>query len=247
MEDPLGNDGGGDPEALEVGQFFGLGGEPAALGVFEDVVEGEQPAHDKFRGCVPAMAVVLDPEGAVERSATDVADAGGPVAALVEAAGFADDARADEKADEACGRPVGHVVAGLVLGPDEDAGVEADEGEPVCLAVGPAEGAEGRGALGERGWRGGGGHAHDGTAKRYRGQSANLATGAAVQASNRDDNRDEHYGAGLKPASSSRRSGGIGGENGLSRRLRQHRTRRGGRPAQIAVGSNASTRNIIAL
>jgi len=35
--------------------------------------------------------------------------------------------------------------------------VEADEGEPVCLAVGPAEGAQDGGALGERGWRGGGG------------------------------------------------------------------------------------------
>jgi len=103
------------------------------------------------------MAVVLDPEGAVERSAMDVADAGGPVAAPVEAPGFMQNTGTGEGADETGRWPIGDVVAGLVLGTDEDAGVEADEGEPVCLAVGPAEGAQGGGTLSERGWRGGGG------------------------------------------------------------------------------------------
>lgn len=89
--DALGKDGEGDSVALEVGPFLGFGGEPVEVGVFEDVVKGEQPPHGEFRGCAPAMAVVLDPEGAVERAGTDVANARRPVAASVREPGFAGD------------------------------------------------------------------------------------------------------------------------------------------------------------
>ena len=177
----VGKDGQRDSEALEVGQLFGFVGEPAELRTFEDVVEGEQPAHGEFRGCAPAMAVVLDPEGAVERSAMDLANAGGPVAASVEAPRLAGDASVHEGTHETGGRPGGHVVARLVLAPREDAGVKADEREPVCLAVGPAEAAKGRGAFPEGERYGGGGrdrHGAGGAVRSDRKRSMKTTTGA---------------------------------------------------------------------
>ena len=164
----MGQDGGGDAEALEVGQLVGSRWEPAEVRMFKDVVEGQQPARGRFRGCAPTMAVVLDPKGTVERSAMDVANAGGPSATSVEEPRFADDAGIHESAHEAGSRRGGHLVARLVLGTDKDAGVKADEGEPICLAGGPAEAAKRGGALLEAHGRGGGGHDDDGARRAVR-------------------------------------------------------------------------------
>ena len=57
--------------------------------MFEDVVEREQPAHGDFRGRGLAVAVVLDPEGAIERAGVDVANTGRPIGTVIGEPGFA--------------------------------------------------------------------------------------------------------------------------------------------------------------
>ena len=166
--DAVGKDGEGDSEALEVGQLLGLRGEPVEVRVLEDVVEGEQPPYGDFRGRAPAMAVVLDPEGAVERTGANVANAGGPVAASVREPGFAGDPGLKKCPDESARGLFAEAVASLVLTPGEDAGVEADEGEPIGFALRPAEAAKGRGAFPEGRRCGGGGRDGHGAGRAVR-------------------------------------------------------------------------------
>ena len=152
--------------------------------MLEDVVEGEQPAHGEFRGCAPAMAVVLDPEGAVERAGAGVANAGGPVAAPVRKPGFAGDAGLKKRPGESARGLFAEAVASLVLTPGEDPGVEADEGEPVGFALRPAEAAKSRGAFpeGERcGGDGRDGHRAGRAVRSGRRRSVKITTGAFPQ------------------------------------------------------------------
>ena len=164
----VGKDGEGGAEALEVGQLLRLRGEPVQLRVLEDVVEGEQPAHGEFRGCAPAMAVVLDPEGAVEPAGADMANAGGPVAAPVREPGFAGDPGFKKCPDESARGLFAEAVASLVLTPGEDPGVEADEGEPIGFALRPAEAAKGLGVFPESKRYGGGGRDGHGAGRAVR-------------------------------------------------------------------------------
>ena len=119
--------------------------------MLEDVVQGEQPAHGGFRGPGFAMAVVLDPEGAIERAGVDVANAGRPIGTVIGEPGFAGNAGLDQGYGDLIRALSADAVAVGELATREDAGVEADQGEPFGLAVRPAEAPEDRGPLVERG------------------------------------------------------------------------------------------------
>ena len=93
------------------------------------------------------MAVVLDPEGAVERPSADVANAGRPVSASARESDFASDSGVKKCPGKSARGLLAEGVARMVLTPDEDARVEAAEGEPVGFALRPAEAAKGRGGL----------------------------------------------------------------------------------------------------
>ena len=180
--DALGKGGDGELETLEIGQLLGFGGEPVEVLVFEDVVEGEQPAHGDLRGRGLAVAVVLDPKRAVERAGVDVADTGRPIGTAIGKPGFAGNPGFDQRHGDLVRALSADAVEVGVLATGEHAGVEADEGEPFGLPLRPAEAAKGRGPLRERGERGGGCvvHGQAGPARRGRSRSAQTATSAAV-------------------------------------------------------------------
>ena len=90
------------------------------------------------------------PEGAVERAGADMANAGRPVAASVREPGFAGDPGLKKCPGESARGLFAEAVASLVLAPREDAGVEADEDEPIGFPLRPAEAAKGRGAFPRR-------------------------------------------------------------------------------------------------
>ena len=210
--------------------------------MFEDVVEREQPAHGDFRGRGLAVAVVLDPEGAIERAGVDVANTGRPIGTVIGEPGFAGNPGFDQGEGDLIRALATDAVAVGALATREHAGVEADQGEPFGLALRPAEVPQARGSLGESGkWgRGGGcgGHGQRRAARRGRSRSAQMATSAAV-----------HVAAGMTmgtstPAGDSSRRvvvvlTGCRRRGRSSRRRRRLQNRRGSRPAHIAVGSNA--------
>ena len=86
------------------------------------------------------MPDVFDAEGAVEPAAVDVGVAEtGPASRK---GMLASEAGLDQAVDEGVGGPGGAAVVFGELSPDEDAGMEADEGEPGGLVGRKAEGAE---------------------------------------------------------------------------------------------------------
>ena len=179
--DALGKGGGWDSETLEIGQLLGFGREPAKVLVFEDVVEREEPTHGDFRGRGLAVAVVLDPEAAVERARVDVADTGRPIGTAIGESGFAGNPGFDQRHGDLVRALSTDAVAVGVLATGEHAGMEADEGEPFGLPLRPAQAAKGRGPLRERGCGGGrGGHEQTGATRRGRDRSAQIASGTAV-------------------------------------------------------------------
>ena len=97
------------------------------------------------------MAVVLDPEGAVERAGVDVADTGRPVGTAIGEPAFAGNPCFDQGDGDLVRALAADAVAVRVLATGEHARVEADQGQPFGLALRPAERVKGRGLLRERG------------------------------------------------------------------------------------------------
>lgn len=113
------------PEALEVGHFVRFGGEPGLLRMFQDVVEAEKPSDSDFGRSASAMAVIFDPEGAVEGAGVDVTDADRAGGAAAKTLSFVCPPGVHEGAYKTAGGLRADAVASLVLGAGKDSGVEA--------------------------------------------------------------------------------------------------------------------------
>ena len=147
--------------------------------MFEDAVEKKEPAHRDFRGRRFPVAVVLDPEGAVERAGVDVVDTGRPIGTAIGEPGSAGNACFDQGEGDLIRALAADAVTVGGLTTRKHAGVEADQGEPFGLALRPAEAAKVRRSLGKSGSRRGG-HGQSGAARRSRSPSARMTTGATV-------------------------------------------------------------------
>ena len=120
----------GEAEAAapEVEHLLRLGGEPREGGLSKHVLEREKTAEEDDLLRRPAVADVLEAEGAVEAAAMD---AGVAETRRVSRKGMlVCEAASDETMDEAMGGPRGAAVMLSELPAGEDAGMEADEGEP---------------------------------------------------------------------------------------------------------------------
>lgn len=124
----------------EVADLLHFGGEPREGGLSKHVLEGEKTTEQDDVPRRPAIPDVFDAEGAVEAPAVD---AGVPETGRVSRKGIlTSEAGLDEAVDEGVGGPRGAAVMSGELPPDEDAGMEADEGEPGGRVGRKAEGAE---------------------------------------------------------------------------------------------------------
>ena len=135
-------------------------------------------------GDAAAMTVVLDSEDAIEGAVVDVAD--GLRAPAIRHGFFARDPGFEDRGDESTRDRLADAVPRLVLAASENAGVEADEGEPFRLARSPAAAAKDRGPLresaGRGGRRGGGSHGQGRAVRSGRSRSAKMTTSATVHA-----------------------------------------------------------------
>ena len=130
---------GRDPEPGEVGDFFLLGGKPGQGGVFDDVVEREEASEKEAGRLAAAVPDVLDSECAVEGAGVNVAEVLGCAPEFGGDGVFAGNTGCKDALHEtARGRHAATVVS-PVLGAEEDAAVEAYEGQPGRVATAPAE------------------------------------------------------------------------------------------------------------
>ena len=122
----------------EVQELLLTGSEPVRVGMGEQAVEGEQAAPEEGRRSETALVGVLDAEGAVEASPVDMSEAlrGAPLRERM----FPGDAGPGEALHEASRGVLVPVMPAPVLEAGEDAGVEADQGEPVGVVRRPSEG-----------------------------------------------------------------------------------------------------------
>ena len=124
-----------------MGDLLVLGGEPGQVRALDHNVETQEAPGENLIGPEAAVTNVLDPQGPVEPSRRNVAEAGPGMEVRVGV--LPSDPGRDEAAHETM-RDVGRDVEAVgVLSPREDAAVEADEGEPLCLAPRPPEGRQG--------------------------------------------------------------------------------------------------------
>ena len=126
-----------DPELRESGHLLLLGGEPRELGALHDEVEGEESPEDDALGAEPPMADVLDAERPVQATCEDVAQPNWRASSGERM--FGSDPLLDQPPRETMrDRPPDVEVVG-VLGPREDAAVQAYDREPLRIGPGPAE------------------------------------------------------------------------------------------------------------
>lgn len=137
--------GGREAAAEEVLELVDFGGKPRQGEVFGDVIEAEKATEKDEGARGAAVSDVRDVEGAKEGASVDVSDLEG--GAGNEA--FAGESGVDQATDQAVsGHPVTLVKVG-VLPAGEDAGMEADEGEPGGVSRRETESEEGLFAAGE--------------------------------------------------------------------------------------------------
>ena len=121
-----------DPELPAVADFLLPGGKPGQLGMLEHIVERQQPPQEHVLAGRPAVAHVGDADRLVE-----------PAAADPDQPGFAADGRdglfdghpgGEKTAYEAHRRHGAGVPPGGILGANEEAAVQADQGDPLGRA-----------------------------------------------------------------------------------------------------------------
>ena len=133
----VGQQSGVDAQLPTVADFFRLGGKPGEGGMLQDVVERQQPAQEQGLADGSSVVQAGGADGLVERAAADPDQSGFGVDG---GDGFLDGHPGrDQAAHEAdCGHGTG-VPPGRVLGADEQAAVQADQGDPFGIFASPAE------------------------------------------------------------------------------------------------------------
>jgi len=142
-EAALGEVGGRNAEGRETGDLLVLRGEPREVGVLDDVVEGEQAAEEEAGGANAPVADVLDVERPVEGARGDVAALFARASTVRRKGAFTRGRGLEQALHEAMRGGRAATLLEHELGAEEDATVEADEGEPGSVPPGPAERFEG--------------------------------------------------------------------------------------------------------
>lgn len=142
-EAALGEVGGRNAEARETGDLLLFRGEPREGGVLDDVVEGKQAAEKKVGGVNAPVADMLDVERPVEGARGDVAPLFARTSTVRSKGAFTRGRGLEKALHEAMSGGKAATLLEYELGAEEDATMEANEGEPGGLPPGPAERFEG--------------------------------------------------------------------------------------------------------